>query len=191
MALEHINPEPALMGTRLELTNEQRQKYKVIYESGENGLHKFAGIYNPDIPDEKYPDGMIALPIESVFGGTKVLCGGTIIYNVEGSTWDPWYGEDYPDHDPWVDIWQKNVQRPGYTPVKKCYVENDKEEKPCKGIIIGGHVVEDITKIHPNEGDNGVVYIVPICNSHNHRKGPMVICENVQAMILNKYFQKG
>lgn len=189
MALEHINPKPALMGIQLGLTDEQRQKYKVIYKSAGNGPHEFAGIYNPDIPDEEYPDGTIALPIESVFGGTKILYAGTAIYNVEGSTKDPWYNKDYPNHENWVDIWQENVKSPGYTPVKKCYVKNDKET--CDRRIIGGHVVEDETKIHPHKGDNGVVYIVPICNSHNHRKGKMVICENVQAMVLDKYFQKG
>lgn len=193
MALKHINPKSRLMGAQLELTDEQKKNCKVLYRHIKNGLHEFAGMYNPDIPDEKYPDGIIALPLTSVYNSMQLLSEGQIIYNVKGSTRDPWYNKEYPLHKAWTEIWQKKITKEGYDDKLECYVQESEAE--CKGTIIGGHIVLKESEIKPEEaypvGDiNGVVYIVPICSSHNHRKGGMILCKDVHAMLMDKYFQQ-
>ncbi len=187
MALKHINPNPSLMGAQLELNDEQKENCKVLYKHIKNGLHEFAGIYNPDIPDEKYPDGIIALPITSVYNSMQLLTKGQVVYNVIESTKDPWYNKDYRNHKPWVAIWEGKIAKEGYYDEKECYVNGS--GKGCNGIIIGGHVVLDKSDIKPDKGINELVYIVPICNSHNHRTHAMTICKDVHAMLMDKYFQ--
>ena len=192
MALKHINPKPMLMGAQLELTAEQKKNCKVLYRHIKNGLHEFAGMYDPDIPDEKYPDGIIALPLTSVYNSMKLLKKGQAIYNVEGSTHDPWYNKNYPLHPAWIEIWKRKIKKEGYDDELECYVKES--ESGCKGLIIGGHIVLNESEIKPKEaypvGDiDAVVYIVPICNLHNHRKGRMILCKDVHAMLMDKYFQ--
>lgn len=188
MALKHINPKPRLMGAQLELTDEQKKNCKVLYRHIKNGLHEFAGMYNPDIPDEKYPDGIIALPLTSVYNSMQPLSKGQIIYNVKGSTQDPWYNKKYQQHKAWTEIWQKKIIKEGYNDKLECYVQGS--GAACDDRIIGGHIVLNASEIEPPKGTNGVVYIVPICNSHNHRKGGMTLCKDVHAMLIDKYFQQ-
>jgi hypothetical protein len=192
MALKHINPKPSLMGSQLNLTDEQKKNCKVLYKHIKNGLHEFAGIYNPDILDEEYPDGIIALPVASVYNRMELLKENLVIYNVEGSTKDPWYNEDYQHHKPWIKIWEGKIKKEGYNDKTECYVNGSGAE--CKGWIIGGHIVLDESEIKPTEkypveDIDAVVYIVPICNSHNHRSGGMTLCKDVHAMLMDKYFQ--
>lgn len=193
MALKHINPNPSLMGAQLELSDEQKENCKVLYKHIKNGLHEFVGMYDPDIPDEKYPDGLIALPLTSVYNSMQLLEKGQEIYNVIGSTKDPWYNKEYGKHKPWIDIWERKIAQEGYDDEKECYVNGSGDA--CKGFIIGGHVVLKESEIepmvkYPGVDVDGVVYIVPICNSHNHRSGAMTLCKDVHAMLMDKYFQQ-
>ncbi len=190
MALKHINPTSTLRGAQLELSDEQMKKCKVLYRHIENGLHGFAGIYDPDIPDEKYPDGLIALPLTSVYNRMELLEKNRDIYNVIGSTKDPWYNKEYNHHEPWISIWERKIQKEGYQDKKECYVKGSGDD--CSECIIGGHMVLNKSEIEPLKiysDVDGVVYIVPICSSHNHRSIDMTLCKDVHAMLIDKYFK--
>lgn len=187
MALEHISKQPTSKGKELSLTAEQEKNCKVLYRKNEDNLYEFAGFYDPDIPDEDYPDGFIALCVNSVFGGIERLEKGTAVYNVIGSTHDPWNNIKNPS---WIAIWEQQLKEKGHPNDKKCYVAGSAGIF-CNNSIYGGHVVKQVQDTRPSPGVNGIVHIVPICNAHNNRSNinAMTISEDVYALVLNKYHE--
>ncbi len=183
MALKHISMPDSPQGVNLALTAEQEENCKVLYKNIKDNLYEFAGFYNPEIPDEEYPDGLIAIPVRSVLKDVCRLKKGTKVWNVIGSTGDPWNGK----HANWIMIWESELRKKGIFPVIKCYVAGSANIR-CNNIIYGGHIVLT-NNTSPPVGSNNTVYIVPICNAHNNRTNTnqMNISEDVWALLLNKY----
>lgn len=192
MALVHINALSTSYGEKMKLTAEQEKVCKVLYlKSEDNTGYKFAGFYDPDIPDEKYTDGLVAVPLRSVFGGTYTFHKNDSVWNVSGSTGDEYVYSNNRHSTTWIDVWDNEANKSKLYDIK-CYVEGSVKsngKSNCGGGICGGHMI--ISSIQPNWGDDGVVYIVPICSSHNHYQNvaQMRICETVEALVLNNYHQ--
>lgn len=185
MALRRVESGNTLLGDKLNLTAEQEEKCLLLYREKENGIYEFEGFYNPDIEDEDYPDGIIALRLRSVYGGTHTFNQGDSVWNVEGSSHDYWNGEECKN---WLAVWH------GYFPTEskdKCYVEGSpagRDNHPqCVRDYVGGHMIRSDKQ--PGYGDDGKVYIIPICRTHNHyrNKREMTVSESVSALVLNRY----
>lgn len=186
MALKHINPPYTLMGAKMELTDEQKKNCKVLYKHLGDGLYEFAGLYNPDIPDEDYPDDIVVLPIRSIFNSVQMLRANTRIWNVVGSTND----HRPVEYDSWIDMWEEKVNEAGYGDVaRECYVR-ERDRATCNGNIIGGHVVVDQKLLIPPRSADGVVYLVPICRRHNKSSESMVLCKDVPAILFDRYLER-
>lgn len=185
MALKHISTPDSPQVVNLALTAEQEENCKVLYKNIKDNLYEFAGFYNPEIPDEEYPDGLIAISFGSVLRDIRCLRQGTKVWNVIGSTDDPWNGK--PAN--WIKIWENELRNKGIFPVIKCYVAGSADIK-CNKPIYGGHMVLT-SKTSPEIGSNNTVYIVPICNAHNNRNNTrqMKISEDVWALVLDKYHE--
>lgn len=179
--LKHISIPYTKNGLELNLTAEQEKNCRVLYKHVKDNLYEFAGFYDPEKKDADYPDGMLALPVGSVYGGNCILYAGTSVWNVVGSSGDPMI-----EGKSWIDLW---VSKTGGQ--KKCYVRGS-AGGPCNKIIYGGHVVCQEHNTSPRHGSNGVVYIIPICNKHNNKSNTakMIISENVAAVVLNKYHEE-
>ncbi|MCI1209183.1 MAG: hypothetical protein LKF96_07060 [Treponema sp.] len=183
MALLHMEAPHTEQGKNLTLTDGQEQTCKVLYRKTNTERYEFAGFYNPALPDEAYPDGLIALPLRSTYRGPSTFELGTSVWNVEGSTGDYWDGKICSN---WIAVWQTVC--PGQA--KICYVadsSNSNGKTECSGKIVGGHMI--ITKDQPQPGDDGKVFIIPICNSHNnyHNTVEMHLCAKVTAVALDRY----
>ena len=185
MALRDISLPDTLQGTDLILTEEQEEICKVLYRNINDNLYEFAGFYDPEVPNKEYPDGLIALSVKSVLRDVRYLNAGTRIWNVVGSTGDPWYSNLHPI---WVDIWENELRKRHYPHIRKCYVEARPNVKCPNMSIYGGHVVLT-NDTSPGYGDDNTVYIVPICSSHNnrHNTNAMILSEGVWALVLDKY----
>lgn len=188
MALKHISLPYTLQGVKIALTAEQEETCKVLYKNTEGDLYEFAGFYNPDIPDKDYPDGLIALSVKSVLRDIRYLNSGTSVWNVVGSTGDPWYNNHHPN---WIQIWEDELAAKGYPRGRKCYVEGS-AGIPCNNSLCGGHMVLT-NNTSPQYGTDDAVYIVPICSAHNNWRNTnrMSISENVWALVLDKYHTQG
>lgn len=186
MALKHISLPYTEQGAKLALTAEQEETCKVLYRNTEGDLYEFAGLYDPDIPDEDYPDGLIALSLKSALKEITLVKKGTKVWNVEGSTKDPWHGNPYAN---WIQIWEDELVREGCQHNRKCYV-NGSAGINCNTPFCGGHMVMT-NNTKPDYGTDGAVHIIPICNAHNnyHNKAEMVISEDVYALVLDNYHQ--
>lgn len=184
MALKHVRLPYTEQGAKMTLTAEQKNVCKVLYKNIEDDLYEFAGLYDPEIPDEDYPDGIIALPIQSVVDDTEFLNQNTSVWNVCGSTGDP-----CPNSLSWYQLWENTLKEKGHPHEKKCYVAGSAGIQ-CNSSIIGGHMVLT-NNIRPAGGSDGIVYIIPICSRHNHyaNTAEMHLCCDVWALKLNRYFQ--
>lgn len=188
MALKHIDLPYNLQSVKIDLTAEQEKNCKVLYRYVEDDMYEFAGFYDPEILDNDYPDGFIALPVRSVLRDIVELKQGTSVWNVIGSTGDP-YGTNL--HPIWIQIWEKELISRNRPHTKKCYVLNS-ANIVCNGEICGGHIVLT-NNPSPARGSNETVYIIPICRAHNNRGNnmQMTVSENVFALLLDKYHQIG
>ncbi len=188
MALKHINLSYTLQGIKAVITAEQEETCKVLYKNTEDDLYEFAGFYDPDISDKDYPDGLIALSVRSVLRDVRYLAPGTNVWNVVGSTGDPWYNNFHPN---WLQIWEDELKAKNYPHVRKCYVKNS-AAITCNDPLCGGHMVLT-NNTSPVIGSDNTVYIVPICNAHNNWKNTnmMNISEGVYALVLDRYHVAG
>lgn len=179
--LKHISMPYTQNGLELNLTAEQEENCRVLYKHVKDDLYEFAGFYAPKKKDADYPDGMLALPVRSVYSCNHILHAGTSVWNVIGSTRDP-----KVDGKSWIQLWMDKTHGQ-----KKCYVE-DSAHIDCNGNIYGGHMVLHANNVRPRHGSNGVVYIIPICNAHNNANNvaEMILSEDVEAVVLNRYFEK-
>lgn len=183
--LEHIRSIPyTSSGLNLILTAKQEEKCRVLYKHIKDDLYEFAGFYDPEKEDADYPDGMLELPMGSVFGGSRLLSAGTRVWNVINSSDDP-----KPQGMSWIDMWMMYLGKTKKD--KKCYVKGS-AGIICNRNIYGGHMVLQECNISPKHGSDGVVYIIPICNAHNNKNNTaeMILSEDVEAMVLNKYYQR-
>lgn len=163
-----------------ELERDGSEEFRVVYRPSER---------NPDFyiyhdlwyPEEDYPDGYIAVPFGSVYGGKQTFAAGTVFANVEGSTDDP-IPTPYPS---WRQLMIAKISN-----CNTCCAEtntiyssatgqrdtrfqctNGGKEKPDrdwkKGIWMqGAHVLMNETSSRkPPEG--ATVYMLPLCKNHN------------------------
>lgn len=186
--LKHISIPYTPNGLELDITIEQEENCRVLYKYVKDDLYEFAGFYDPEKNDADYPDGMLALPVRSVFGGVRYIAVGTIVWNVVGSSNDPWNGNKSTN---WVEIWEKEITKAGHPQEAKCYVSGS-AGKTCCNDLCGGRMV-DTPRTSSNHGVNGIVFIIPICKAHNiwHNIKQMAVSEDVWALVLNKYHQIG
>lgn len=188
MALKHLTPPHTLQGSELVLTDLQEETCKVLYKNIKDNLYEFAGFYDPEMPDEDYPDGLIALSIRSVLRDTEYLAQNTSVWNVVGSTGDTWYDNLHPN---WIQIWEDVLKEKGHPHERKCYV-NGNAGINCNTPLCGGHMVLT-NNTSPAYGSDNTVYIIPICNAHNNWRNAniMTVSEGVWALVLDKYHQRG
>lgn len=151
------------------LTKEQEELCKVIYRKTDSG-YLICGLYDPDIPDEDYPDGLAAFPFRSSFGGYVQLAGGSSVFNVNNSSGDKYKGKP---NDSWMDIWEHSIKNydaqlditdplPGNQKhnhhTRKSYVD------PLPGrtetALVGGHICTSRDAQNPNKG--GSCLLLPI-----------------------------
>ena len=185
MALKHVNSPYTQQGTKLALSDELEKSCKVLYKITNDNIYEFAGIYDPEIPDEDYPDGMIALSVRSVLHGVERITAGTNVLNVIGSTGDTWYGKSNPN---WINVWTTVLTENGYPHPIQCYVRGGPN---CNARMCGGHMVLANNSPTPAHGTNGTVFIIPICNAHNNYRNRqvMTVTADVWAVVLDRYHQ--
>ncbi len=186
MALIHID-RPKNLTEATALSNTPISKCEILYEKNENGLYEFVGLYDPDIPDEEYPNGMAAFSFRSGFVDVVTIYKDTSVWNVEGSSNDKWEGRKKPN---WLEIWNIETKNSVKSDSETCYVAGSVKtngKNNCKGCTLGGHMALSSTTVNPTKSD--YIYIVPICKSHNntHNKAEMKICEDVKAVKMNRF----
>lgn len=167
------------------LTKEQEDICKVIYRKTGDG-YLICGFYNPDIPNEDYPDGLAAFPLRSSFGGYVQLAGGLIVYNVVNSSDDKYNGRP---NDSWMDIWEDNIKNydaqldrtnplPGNQKhnnhTRKSYV--DALPGRTSTDLVGGHICTSIDARNPSKG--GSCLLLPIYRYLNSKR------ESVQMTVI-------
>ncbi len=190
MALIHIDRPKNVSNETLD-QDEFLSKCEVLYKENDDGLYEFQGMYNPDIPDEEYPDGMAAFSFRSVYVGTETLKANTSVWNVIGSTGDYWDGKVCSN---WLGVWNTKTGNNLKSETGTCFVKGSvktNNTNNCNGISVGGHIVKDGKKVKPGKDDS--IYIIPICQSHNFytNKAEMKVSEDVPAVKMNKFMQKG
>ncbi len=167
-------------GKMLKLSDEDRERFRLVYKREGDGwvLH--------DIYEKggEYGEDCIVVPLESTYKGYTYIDEGKIFRNVKGTTNDPMPinpNTGYEYHS-WIGLWkQMYYQTTGTNPICVCctdgkvYETSDRVEygedlKGCQntGLIVGGHVIRRKRYKSVNVGD--LVYIVPICMSHDHIK---------------------
>lgn len=155
----------------------------VLYRECDDGM-VFAGLYDPDVPDKDYCDGIVAVPLKSTFVGIKDFKAGDSIYNVQGSKDDKIFvdKDGKPESATWIQVWRDITKREcDYTPAEKCYVRFEGADTCKSKDLVGGHMMEGESGV-PNKGDT--VYILPICKGHNFflNKDEMKISFDVKAI---------
>ncbi|MDO5148135.1 MAG: glycoside hydrolase family 25 protein [Oscillospiraceae bacterium] len=157
-------------GADISLTKEIEKSAYVLYRKTADGLI-YAGLYDPDIPDEDYLDGIYKIPLRSTFVGKELIDQNKVLYNIHGSTDDNIFvkGGTSERVYSWVGIWQRVLREMGITDTeRKCYVRKESEPPdPCNGKtedIVGGHLT---VNADGNVGIREEVYLLPICKRHN------------------------
>lgn len=181
---------PMITGTKkLFLPKEHEKSALVLYHESDDGLI-FAGFYDPNVPDEDYRDGIVAVPLKSTFIKVKKFSERESFYNVKKSSNDKIFvdGKKIKDVGTWIEIWRTVTKRElGATPPEKCYVNfpwKCEEDKICKSKdLVGGHMRFDESA----ELDTGAeVYLFPICRSHNTPTNTkeMLLTSDVEAIVM-------
>lgn len=185
MAIKLVNLPKTEFGA--ELACDENEELRVVYRPSE--LDPDIYIYH-DLwyPEEDYPDGFIAVPFGSVYGGKQMFFAGTKFANVEGSTGDPKPIDPVTksSYGSWRQLMQKKI-----IPYNSCCAETDKiyysatgnqvpgfcctnggYEAPNytdykKGIWMqGAHVL--INETSSRKPPNGsTVFMLPLCKNHN------------------------
>lgn len=137
----------------------------VLYKEHDD-RYTFVGLHNPDIPDEEYCDGIVAMPLRSVYQNMEFLQQGTEVWNVMGSSRDILRNANNITNPVWRGVWRDVWEQcTGYTN-GKCCVSGGKVTT-CSNTIYGGHMQrKDPKGCKAQTGDT--VYIIPICQSHNN-----------------------
>lgn len=185
MALIHID-RPKNLTESTAIQKIPLSEYEILYEKNESGIYEFAGLYDPDIPDEEYPDGMAAFTFRSVFVDTVTIYKDTSVWNVKGSSNDKWNGKK-PN---WLDVWNTETHNDLKSDSGVCYVAGNVKtngKTNCDGCTLGGHMALTFGTVHPQTND--YIYIIPICKSHNnvHNEAEMKICNDVDAVKMNRF----
>lgn len=170
----------------LVLTGEQEKNCRVVYKLDDEGG---AYIFEPWDPEAKYSDEYVVFPIKSTGARSVPLHAATMFANVMGSGSDPKVGGKS-----WLKLWVDVAN--GGKGVSSC-AANDKfyymngtvesthdniiypkfiaslnrrqdtrESAVCGGSLVGGHVIVNATSAAYVPQD-GLVYIIPICDKHN------------------------
>lgn len=173
---------------KLFLPKEHEKSALVLYHESDDGL-VFAGFYDPDVPDEDYRDGVVAIPLRSTFINVTPFSEGTPFYNVVKSSNDKTFvdGKTKKSVGSWREVWRTIIQRElGVTPTEKCYVNyswsSEEEKKICSSTdLVGGHMM--FGKSAELEPGN-TVYLFPICRGHNSHfnKKEMMLTSDVYAI---------
>lgn len=139
----------------------------VLYRESDEGLI-FTGFYDPDVPDEGYCDGIVAVPLRSSYVDTHLFNVGDTVYNAQSTSADKIFVKDGERREVncWRDIWKEVItdQHGADNAKVRCYVSDDKDSPCNKTPIIGGHMLTT-GSAEPGVGDT--IYIIPICRSHN------------------------
>ncbi len=107
--LVHMNDREMLTAANgIVLTKEQEEICKVLYRRTDGG-YLLCGFYDPDIPDEDYPDDLAAFPVRSTLNGVETLTGGSKVYNVDKSSSDKFKIGNNKYNDAWIKIWEDNI----------------------------------------------------------------------------------
>lgn len=153
------------------------EKCKVVYQRKyKDGDAYFLEFWNPE---KEYGENCIVVPVSSTPGRLIPIYQGSIIRNVSNTTKDP-----NPCSNSWIALMREMYQKSGYSLDTLCFCSS--QNSICQinygkfvsiphdhsGVICGAHVyVGD---------DRNNVYLVPLCNSHNHYS----IDENTYFMVL-------
>jgi hypothetical protein len=155
-----------------ELDPELEEKLLLVYE---NGVLK-----EPYDPDKEYGEDTQVFNIQSTFGGTMVLAGGTDFANVIGSTPDP----KPAGTKAWRELWEVTFKVVG----NQCASEGFMGFK-CGTPYVGGHSIFGQVPGEVPKGSNNV-FIIPICQQHNtNNKVYMNPIKYNQAVSLHHYME--
>lgn len=199
-----------LEGAKLQLTDEQENFCKVVYKKKDDHDRAcFFGLWNPE---KEYSDEYLIVPFRSVYNNlTKEYPIGTTFANVEGSTDDKKHMPSISGSNTWIGLLGEAYKKEGadYSVTACCAEENtiyksedntkitfSDERKGCKGDIVGGHVLLEVTR-SASESRGGTVYLLPICKAHNTDRrcgGPgtgyyMKLQYPMKAVILTRYLE--
>ena len=158
----------------------------VVYKKIESGVYEFEEMLDPD---KDYPEDRIAYTFRSVYVGVAYIAKGTSVWNVKGSTHDP-FSEGANVN--WLGIWNEKTKNDLNRELGKCYVHGSIKTNGtsyCRGFTIGGHMALSIGSVTPSINDH--IYIIPICTSHNNaaNEAEMTVCEDVEAVEMTRFMQ--
>lgn len=154
---------------KLKLDSALAQKLKVVYEYDST---KRKAIFK-DLWDKskKYNVTDIIVPVTSVYGGVTPVNVGAPFVNIIGSSVDPIYF-----HSSWKDFMKCAYINSNLDPdiVDQCCTDRayynpvNHQTFPgnCVTSIVGGHVAVN-ELYNRREQAGGLVYLLPICRSHN------------------------
>lgn len=192
MALIHID-RPKILTERATVPNSLLSKCEILYAKKESGIYEFAGLYDSDIPDKDYPDGMAAFSFRSVYVGTETLQQGTHVWNVNNSSDDTWTRDEKKQLNPnWLSVWNTTTNNNISSDSGTCYVRGSVKtngQSNCSGDTLGGHIAISQQTVNPEPND--YIYIIPICRSHNHYRNvaQMTLCQAVEAVKMNRFME--
>lgn len=188
-------------GKKLQLDDDLAKELLVVYRRiSENGNWEFHGLKNDD---EIYLEDDIFMPVESTYGGYIRVLAGTNFTNVIGSKDDRMTGVSS-----WIRLMEK-VYFDNKLPMNllnSCctdgnYYDSNSQgiiKSECKGCLVGGHVLLN-SKVNDNPRMGAIVYLLPICSSHNvsrlcgGKAGTYYFMKakcDIYAIQLNKYLMK-
>ncbi len=180
-------------GKKLNLSNEDRDRFRLVYKKdGDNwSLHDIWG------EGGDYGDDCIVVPLESTYRGFKVFKPGQNFANVIGSSGDQNPAGNYS----WIALWKCIYLATYYTaPPEKCCTDGCTYTDEALGMYVmgcdGGNIYQRTQDLHgghvilgqrPSEVSKyTTVYIVPICAPHNGiNDGYMKTRENTFAVQLS------
>ncbi len=159
-------------GKKLKLSDEDRERFRLVYKREGDGwvLH--------DIYEKggEYGDDCIVVPLESTYEGNIEFASGTIFANVIGTSSDPKPGDIKTS---WIAFWKCIYIATHHSILPSwCCTDGNQYNDDYYGNAVmhsnnefcedldGGHIVLGKKARQPAQGE--IVYIVPICASHNH-----------------------
>lgn len=172
------------------LTAEEYEQFSVVYYKD-----KFLELYDPD---KVYDDNHTIYGLGSYFDGVATFKKHQNFANVIGSTNDP-RPKGMPGNASWIKLWEATANDPNYPgnkpPLKPpnpraatCASLNfgPKSGAPahsqsliaCNTSIVGGHVILGQDAGTPKKATDKL-YIIPICKSHNSKKGDKVYMQPI------------
>jgi hypothetical protein len=144
-------------------------KYSTVYNK--DGI--FVEFYNPQ---KKYDDDHSIHPLKSTWYGEVTFAKNENIANVIGSTGDPKIAGLS-----WLQLWHKQFGQ-AQTCTSLYY-----KSFPCKGWLVGGHVITGTSATKVPAGAN-YVYIMPICTPHNNNDNVYMAAKEYQKGIALKNY---